>query len=335
MVLGPATFPEVPLRDAGPLSVLTGDLSPLAERLAAARETVERDGFRTWSASFACAETRARVVSSAGLGVASEGTHWSWHLVLDGELSAGRSARALEPVEEYMGALSRLAGHARRLREPAAKPPAGIVPVLLHPDVVEEFVLTTLLHNLDGGIVARREGLFHPGQFGSGEPVLREDLTLRLDPLEPLRAGSYRFTTEGLPAAERRFVDHGRLVTPVLDLKYARRLGLLPTPLPYGLDTLHLEGPEELSWEEGLGRAAGGSLILNVLGVHTQDPGSGDFSLSAPQALAVGRGGLDGRVRVTLSGNLLEVLRSEALRLVTCEGEERPGLLFDCRVESK
>jgi PmbA protein len=150
-----------------------------------------------------------------------------------------------------------------------------------------------------------------------------------------LKTGSYRFTVEGLPASRCVYIEAGRLVQPVLDLKYARRLGLPPTPLPYDCDALHLEGPARLDLTAAREAAAGGVLILSLLGLHTQDRGSGDFSLSSPQALRIGAGDYEGSLRATLSGNLLDLLRSDALRLVDFEGEQTPGLLVPCRLDPK
>ena len=76
-----------------------------------------------------------------------------------------------------------------------------------------------------------------------------------------------------------------------------------------------------------------GALVLSVLGVHTQDFTSGDFSLSAPQTLVIGPTGLDGRLRATISGNVFELLRSPELALVRFPGEHTPGLLVHCRVD--
>jgi PmbA protein len=207
--------------------------------------------------------------------------------------------------------------------------------VLLHPSVVEEYVLGTLLDNLAGATVAHGEGHFRREQFGSPDPVLREDLDLRCEPLVPFGAGSYRFTTEGVPAAACDYLARGRLVQPLVDLKYARRLGLAPTPLPLTMESVVLAGPPRLSLETALEQAAGGALVLSVLGVHTQDSASGDFSLSAPQALAIGAAGLGGRLRATISGNLFATLQSPELRLVAFEGEHTPGLLFPCRLDPR
>jgi PmbA protein len=76
-------------------------------------------------------------------------------------------------------------------------------------------------------------------------------------------------------------------------------------------------------------------LVLNVLGVHTLDASSGDFSLAAPQTLRVTSEGLGGRLRVTLSGNVFALLRSATLRPVRFEGEHVPGLLLRCRIDPR
>jgi PmbA protein len=128
-------------------------------------------------------------------------------------------------------------------------------------------------------------------------------------------------------------VEAGRLRTPLLDLKHARRLGLTPTANPAAMDTLFLEGEASIDYDDALRSAAGGAMVLSVLGVHTQDFTSGDFSLSAPQTLAIGPSGLEGRLRATISGNVFELLRAPELALVRFPGEHTPGLLLHCRLD--
>jgi PmbA protein len=101
------------------------------------------------------------------------------------------------------------------------------------------------------------------------------------------------------------------------------------------MDTVHLEGPPALTDQEGYEAAAGGVLVLSVLGVHTQDASSGDFSLSAPQALGIRNGVPTGRLRGTISGNLFDLLRMDDLNLVRFEGEHTPGMLVRCRFDPK
>jgi PmbA protein len=267
--------------------------------------------------------------------VRGRGTSAGWHVTVNGEIGDGFAARDLESDAAFDARVDRLLATARLLERDAPAMAAGTHRVILHPRVVESYALDTLVTNLEGSSVAHGEGHFRVEQFGSGVPVVRDDLTLRLDPLQAMKSGSYRFTREGLPAARCNYIERGCLVRPVLDLKYARRLGLEPTPVPYSADTLHLEGPPRLPFEAALEQADGGVLVLSVLGVHTQDSASGDFSLSVPQALAIAGAGFSGRLKATISGNLFELLNSEGLKLVGFEGEHTPGLSVDCRLDPK
>ncbi len=334
-VQGPGEFPEVDLHNDGVAALACGDVEPLAGRLAAVRELVQGRNFRTWSGSFGASEATARLRTSRGLDLGGRGTSFGWYATLNGEIGDGFGARALDSDHEFAARLQRLGHVAVRLGEPGKRQPAGVMPVLMHPNVVENFVLGTLLGNLEGAGVVNGESYFRKEQFGSNKPVLRTDLSVRLDPLVPMKSGSYRFTAEGVPADRCHFIENGRLVQPVLNLKYARRFGAGPTPVPTSMDTVHLEGPPELTEQEGCEAAAGGVLILSVLGAHTQDASSGDFSLSAPQALGMTGGEPAGRLRGTLSGNLFELLQMDDLSLVRFRGEHTPGLLVNCRFDPK
>jgi PmbA protein len=334
-VLGDASIPEVTLYDPAAAAIAGGDTELLERRLRRVRQLVEENAFRTWSGSFSASESRARLVTSAGLDVSGEGTSMGWFVTLNGELGGGHGGRAPEDDADFEARLVQLARLATEMDKAADSSKSGTQPVILHPRVVEEYVLQTLMHHLQGSTVAHGEGQFAHKMFGSGAAVLREDVGVRLDPLLPLRSGSYRFTREGVPAAACHYVERGRLVGPIVDIKYARRLGVPPSPLPYAMDALYFEGSDPIDLSRAMERAAGGALVLSVLGVHTQDSASGDFSLSAPQVLALDGQGYAGRIRATISGNLFDVLRGEDLQFVRFDGEHTPGLLFPCRLDPK
>lgn len=332
-VLGPAAMPEVRLHDRATARIADGETDPIGKRLAVIRDRAASHS--TWSGSFSASESASRLITSAGLDEETRATAYGWHVTLEGEIGDGFAARAVEPEEAFLSRLDRLTDLARMLARPAEPMSGGVRPLVLHPRVVREYALATLLHHLDGSTVDHGQGRFPRQVFGSSTPVFREDLCLAIDPLQPLKSGSYAFTVEGVPAQRSVLVEAGRLIQPVLDLKYSRRLGLPPTAMPYAGDALRFEGPPVLELSEALQRADGGALVLSVLGVHTQDSASGDFSLSAPQVLRIGSSGLAGRIRATISGNLFEVLEDERLCLVAFEGEEIPGMLLDCRIDPK
>lgn len=333
VVSGPAQMPDVPLYDAGASAIAGGETSTLGRRLETIRERIEAAGCSTWSGSFSASRAEAHLLTSAGLDARGSGTSFGWFVILDGEVGDGFQGRRPDDDAEFTARLDRLIGVSLELRREAKPLTPGLHPVLLAPRVVASFVLETLLHNLDGATVDSGEGHFPRERFGSDVAALRPDIRLAIDPLQPYRSGAYRFSGEGVPAAPSTFIDRGRLVQPVLDLKYARRLGLSPTALPHDSDVVEFSGASTLALEAGMAKGAGGVLVLSVLGVHTQDKASGDFSLSAPQALRLGGDGLEGRQRGTISGNLFEILRSERLRFVAFPGETVPGLLVHCRFD--
>ncbi len=332
-VMGPAPIPDVLMHDPETAAMAAGRIERLAGRLAHLRGRLDTDTVRTWSGSLSAGEGFGWLMTSQGVDLSGKGTSTGWHVSVNGETGDGYSSRLPEDDDKFESRLERLLERAAELDRPAEPMDGGIHPVILHPGVVEEYVIGTLLSNLGGATVAHGEGHFRRDQFGSDEPVLRDDLTLRVDPLQPLKLGAYRYTTEGVPAAKCSYIENGRLIQPLVDLKYSRRLGLPPTPLPYSMDTLVFEGNDAMPVAEALETADGGALVLSVLGVHTQDSASGDFSLSAPQVLRIGSGGYAGRLRATISGNLFELLAGSSLRFVDFHGETTPGLLVHTRLD--
>ena len=332
-VLGPAEFPDVELYDEDTAAIAGGHTDRIAERLQWVREAIDAAGSHTWSGSFSASAVDSRMMTSAGLDVSSRGTSFGWFVTVNGETSDGFSARQPEDDDAFAARLEYLMQTAEQVAKDAAPLPVGMHSVLLHPRVVENYVLSTLMQNLDGAAVAHNESAFDRSGFRSGRASLRKDIGLSIDPLQPYKSGSYRFTGFGLPAAPCTYIENGRLVQPILDVKYARRLDLKPTPVPFGNDTVRFGTSSRLSYEDALTQSD--VVVLSVLGVHTQDRISGDFSLSAPLALAISAGTPVGRLRGTISGNLWETLRSDDLVFVDVPHETTPGMLFPCRFDSK
>jgi PmbA protein len=332
-VLGPAEFPDVELWHDPTAAIAGGDTDLFAKRLDRVRATIADAGCGTWSGSFSAGASDSRLVTSSGLDTTSRGTTFGWFVSVDGEAGDGFGARRPESDEDFDARLANLMKTAAQVATETPPIESGTRRVLLHPRVVESYVLGTLMQNLDGSAVAHEESAFSRERFGSGEASLREDIGLSIDPLQPHRSGSYRFTGYGLPAAPTTFIERGRLVQPILDVKYGRRLGLPPTPVPFGHDTVAFGTDERLAESDALAQAD--VLVLSVLGVHTQDTISGDFSLSAPMALVVREGRIDGRIRGTISGNVWDTLRNPDLRFVEMPHETTPGMLMTCRFDAK
>jgi PmbA protein len=126
--------------------------------------------------------------------------------------------------------------------------------------------------------------------------------------------GATAWDAEGMPAARLDFVKAGVLSSFAYDLKTAYRYGARPTGSAVrgglsggpaiGIHNLVLDGPrEEITSERAL-------YIHDVVGAHTANPVSGDFSVECQNPVWVEGGVFRDPVRkAMLSGNLFDALR--------------------------
>ncbi len=148
-------------------------------------------------------------------------------------------------------------------------------------------------------------------KIGSGCLSLVDDGTL------PWGIGSAPWDGEGVPTGRTVLMDRGMTSSFLYDLKYARRFGTAPTGnasrSPGSLPGVGFTNMFILPGTRGigdmLGDNSGGILVTELMGVHTIDPVSGDFSLGIKGAL-IGKDGSPVRpvAGMTIAGNLLGLL---------------------------
>jgi PmbA protein len=150
-----------------------------------------------------------------------------------------------------------------------------------------------------------------------GAQVTGDVFTLTDDARLPRRMGSSLFDGEGAPTGRTVIIDSGVANSYLYNLQYAAKDGVATTgnasrnlaSLPdVGTSNLVLTPGSEP--RDSLIRSVGdGFLVLELMGLHTLNPVSGDFSLGA-KGVRIENGALGGPVAgVTISGNLLELLK--------------------------
>ncbi len=213
----------------------------------------------------------------------------------------------------------------------------GLFPVVLDRDVV-----SGLLDELAPAFSARRvlKGT-SPLAGRQGSLVASPRVTLVDDPRLPGGYGSCPVDGEGFPTRRTVLIEEGRLAGLLHDAYSAAKTGAgtpgntvresCAAPPKISPMNLLLE-PGELDAPALVERAGEGLWIAEVMGLHTADPISGDFSLGGSGRLIEG-GRLGAPVdRIAFAGNLLELLASvEAvgsdLRLFP-DGGGAPSLLL-------
>ncbi len=193
------------------------------------------------------------------------------------------------------------------------KLPTGRRSVLFDPWVAGE-MLELIAGLLSADEVQRGKSLLK-GRLG--QRIASPQVTLIDDPLKPGGVASSRFDAEGVPTRRKTMIDGGVLREYFYDTYTAHKDGVSSNGsagrasfkgLPGPGSSNFLLVPGAMKREALLADTRDGILVLDIMGMHTADPVSGEFSVGV-SGIAVQDGVLAGGVRgAMLSGNVLELL---------------------------
>lgn len=187
--------------------------------------------------------------------------------------------------------------------------PTGDYPVVLSPLAYAELLDSVFIPALNGRSV-------HSGRSrlaqSLGESIADPRISMYDDPLLPRANGSVRWDAEGTPTRRIDFIRDGVLQTFAYDLKTAYRydkkstgsavrggFGGLPS---IGHHNFIVGGRREQIFDERV------VYVHNVVGAHTANPMSGDFSVEISNAFWMEDGGYEEPVRsAMMSGNVFDL----------------------------
>jgi len=195
---------------------------------------------------------------------------------------------------------------------------AGSAPTMKCPAVLRNSVVADLLEFLSDSFSAEQ---IDKGRSmlasKSGQLVFSDQVTIVNDGLLPGGMGTAPFDGEGIPSTRTVLVDGGFVAGTLYDSYYARKKGTVPTsssvrgiksPPSIGLSNLYMEKGRKTfdSLFDGISK---GILITDLMGIHTANPVTGDFSLGA-SGILIENGKLTSPVRgFAVAGNVLELFR--------------------------
>lgn len=281
------------------------------------------------------ADPRIKRVRKAGYGESDYLFYIRNSLGVEGTLrgttvSASVSAVAEENGDSQMGwdfgfgnSFSDL--HAERIAAAAASRAVGLlgarkIPTMRCPVVLDNHVAADILEVLAPSFLAENVLKGKSMLAGrTGQRLFSREMTVRDNGL--LRGGmaTAPFDAEGVPHADTLLVDQGTLNAFLYDSYWARRDGAESTgnstrggmkgPPYLGVTNFYIENGAVPSGEL-LSGIETGVLITDVMGMHTANPISGDFSVGASGFL-VKHGAVAHPVKeIALSGNIVELFAS-------------------------
>lgn len=192
--------------------------------------------------------------------------------------------------------------------------PSGCLPCIMEPYVVTRF-MALLAPSLQGDAVLKGKSRL-AGKIG--EQVASAAVSIIDDASLPKGIASFPFDGEGVPAQRNSLIENGCLRAFLYDNYSGRKAGHESTGngqrgsfrnLPSVGTSNFIMSPGSKSPEELIKDIESGLLITEVMGLHTANPISGDFSLGAA-GIAIQAGQLTQAVRgITIAGNLHSLLQ--------------------------
>lgn len=320
----PEPLPLVAVEDRAIQKILDGQDEILFEQLT--RLLQNRPEKAEMQAGIQAAWGYRHIRHSRGLAVTYQESQYALSYSFDSLVGGGFAKRRLIREEEWEKIWQQTLEYYQAMHQEGATVGPQTT-VVFSPGVVDSFLGQFIVPNFFGQSILEGQSAFRVEHFEKQERVFHEGVTLAVDPLRPFELGSYLVTSEGVAAERTVLVQKGVLRTPFLRVKDARRWGGSPTAIPQGTSGLYLKHTQETSWPKALTEIEDGILILSVLGMHTQNSVSGEYSLSAPQSLRIQKGKITGKTDVKLSGNFFKDLKSETTRFAQSELETKPYLL--------
>jgi PmbA protein len=101
-----------------------------------------------------------------------------------------------------------------------------------------------------------------------------------------------------------------------------------------GGSVLVLKHQNKGGWEDVIKNIADGVIVHSVLGIHTQNPVTGQYSLAAPHSLRIVNGEITGKVDIKISGDFWEILRSEETETALSDMYNYPYLISRSKAEN-
>jgi PmbA protein len=323
----PENIPQVPLADHAAEMVAIDDFKPAFQLLDRGLNELHASGIKKVDAKLRCFQSHRFILNSLGLEINYRHTPVEFYFVANDSYGKGFGEKHWPTEREIADTIGETARVGKLLGRTADPKLMGPISLILPPETFETLLSHFLMTNLFGSLVVNRQSRFSVEDFHRQRQVLREDLDLYVDPLQPYRSFAYNCTAEAVPAKQQTFIEKGRLITPVLNLKYAKKTGMEPTAIPGGGFFIRSAQPME-SWERLIERTSRGLIVYSVLGLHTQDASSGQFSLTADQCLMVENGKITGKVKAVINGDFLGSLLKQESCLCKVEGEDNPGYMF-------
>jgi len=268
------------------------------------------------------------IVNSEGLSVSDRGTFASaglYAVFTEGNVSTGEEFVLSRQMDMDLAEIGRKAATmAVRHHNPVPLEKGGQIPVVFANTALNQMFEFITVPALYGDAAERGESVY---SRKVGEQVTDSSISIVDDGLMPGGIMTQKMDDEGVPSQRNVIIERGELKEFLYDLSSASEFGKKPTgngvraqrlsatntfkaPPISGARNISIEGDAK-PLDKVISEIDYGVLVYSVLGAHTSNPASGDFSVNSAQLLLIEKGEITRPIRsAMLSGNMPSALRS-------------------------
>lgn len=313
-----AVYPSVDHFDRQGLAVPIAKKIEMARNLEAQCRSVDSRITGVRAASLSETSTEIHLIDSSGEHIQHTTTQFTANVTCKAEQDGDSQIGSDFAFSNYLDTLD-IAGVAQRAAQYGVELlGAGAAPTMNCPAILRNSVVGSLLDFLSASFSAEEIEKGRSMLAGKmGQYVFSEKVTLIDDGLLPGGYSTCPFDGEGIPTGKTILVDKGHVSGALYNYYYAKQKGVDPTgssvrgiksPPSIRFTNLYLK-PGRKSFTALADGISKGVLITDLMGVHTANPVTGDFSLGA-SGILIENGKLTRPVRgFAIAGNVLELFR--------------------------
>jgi PmbA protein len=183
--------------------------------------------------------------------------------------------------------------------------------VILSPYVFASLFDHFIVTNLKASSIYYKQSAFTKKDFSDNKKIAPPKLSLRLFPRTEMNYYARNYSDIGwVYPDEYEFIKDGRLVSPIANHRFANLIDVEPTPSISSLRLAEFGDIEKsMDYEEQISNVNEGIVITTMLGLHTQDANTGDFSLVCPKSIIVRDSKMQGVSEFIIRGNFFDLIR--------------------------
>lgn len=258
------------------------------------------------------------LMNSKGLNLEYESTSMSTSASINGVVGEGYAKRKSPGKRDLKKIIQEIDDYMIHTKNVIAVKP-GIMQVVLMPSVLGDLFKKFILTNLQGSLITSNQSIYSLEDFKDKKQVFNERISMTIDGLKDYELPTAPCSGEGIPSSKQYIIANGRLLTPFLSRKYAKKAGMLPTPT----GDIDLEVKGKTSYKRMIKNIAYGLIIYDLLGVHTLNPTSEKYSIAVGQGFVVENGEIKGKLeKATIDGNLFEDLKNKNTKFADYKKDE-------------